>query len=49
MREHVAEVQRRVVGQGAEYTMLDTSQPLDLALFRYLLARQNARVAHGAN
>ena len=49
VREHVAEVQRRVLGQGAEYTLLDTSQPLDLALFRYLLARQKARVAHGVN
>jgi uncharacterized protein (DUF58 family) len=49
MREHVAEVERRVRGQGAEYTLLNTSQPLDLALFRYLLARQKARVAKGIN
>jgi uncharacterized protein (DUF58 family) len=49
VREHVAEIQRRVLGQGAEYTMLDTSQPLDVALFRYLLARQKARVARGVN
>lgn len=48
VREHVAEVQRRVLGLGAEYTLLDTSQPLDLALFRYLLARQKARGTRGA-
>ena len=47
IREHVAEVQRRVLGQGAEYTLLNTSQPLDLALFRYLLARQKARGGRG--
>lgn len=47
VREHVAEIQRRVAGQGAEYTLLNTSQPLDLALFRYLLSRQKARTAHG--
>ncbi|MSR36097.1 MAG: DUF58 domain-containing protein [Gemmatimonadetes bacterium] len=49
MREHVAEIQRRVLGQGAEYTLIDTSQPLDLALFRYLLARQKARTSRGPN
>ena len=49
MQEHIKEVQRRVVGQGAEYTLLNTSQPLDLALFRYLLARQKARTARGVN
>lgn len=49
VREHVAAVQRCVLGQGAEYTLLDTSTPLELALFRYLLARQKARVARGGN
>ncbi len=49
MQEHIREVERRVVGQGAEYTLLNTSQPLDHALFRYLLARQKARGARGAN
>ena len=48
VRAHVAEVERRLVGQGAEYTLLDTSRPLDLALFRYLLARQKARTRRGA-
>ena len=42
IREHIAEVERKVIGQGAHYTLLDTSQPLDIALFRYLLARQKA-------
>jgi uncharacterized protein (DUF58 family) len=42
VREHVVEVERKVVGQGAHYTLLDTSKPLDVALFRYLLARQKA-------
>ena len=45
---HVAEVERRVVGHGAEYALLDTSQPLDLALFRYLLSRKKARASRGA-
>jgi uncharacterized protein (DUF58 family) len=40
IREHIAEVERKVIGQGAHYTLVDTSQPLDIALFRYLLARQ---------
>ena len=48
IREHIAEVERRVLGQGAHYTLLDTSLPLDLALFRYLLARQKAKTSRGA-
>ncbi len=48
VRAHVAEVERRVLGQGAQYTLLDTGQPLDLALFRYLLARQKAQSGRGA-
>ncbi len=47
--DHVAEIQKRILGQGAEYTMIDTSTPLEVALFRYLLARQKARVAKGIN
>jgi uncharacterized protein (DUF58 family) len=42
IREHIAEVEKRVIGQGAHYTLLDSSKPLDVALFRYLLARQKA-------
>jgi uncharacterized protein (DUF58 family) len=49
MRAHVKEVERRITGQGAEYALLNTSEPLDLALFKYLLARQKARVARGVN
>jgi uncharacterized protein (DUF58 family) len=48
VRAHVAEVERRVIGQGAEYTLLDTSKPLDIALFRYLLARQKMASRRGA-
>jgi hypothetical protein len=49
MREHVREVEKRIVGQGAEYALLNTREPLDMALFKYLLARQKARVARGVN
>jgi len=42
MREHIAEVERKVIGLGAHYVLIDTSKPLDVALFRYLLARQKA-------
>ena len=49
IREHVAEVERRVVGQGAHYTLLDTSKPLDVALFRYMLARQKAQSGRGGS
>ena len=37
---HVAELRRRLVGQGADYVQLDTSAPLDYALFEYLSSRQ---------
>lgn len=48
VRAHVAEVERRVLGQGAQYTLLNTGKPLDLALFRYLLARQKVQSGRGA-
>ena len=48
VRAHVGEVQRRLVGQGAQCILLDTSQPLDVALFSYLNARQKARGGRGA-
>ena len=42
---HVAELRRRMVEQGVEYTLLDTSVPLDRALFAYLADRHRlARV-----
>ena len=37
---HTRELGRRVTEQRADYTLLDTSQPLDEALFKYLVARQ---------
>ena len=36
---HIGEVRRRMVEQGVEYTLLDTSVPLDRALFAYLADR----------
>lgn len=42
---HVATLRRRLVEQGADYTLLDTARPLDYALFEYLSSRQRlARV-----
>jgi uncharacterized protein (DUF58 family) len=37
---HVDTLRRRLVEQGAEYTLLRTGQPLDMALFEYLANRQ---------
>ena len=37
---HVAELERRFNGSGIDYKVLDTSKPLDLALFSYLSARE---------
>jgi uncharacterized protein (DUF58 family) len=37
---HTRELARRVTEQRADYTLLDTSKPLDEALFKYLVARQ---------
>jgi uncharacterized protein (DUF58 family) len=44
MQGHVDELRRRMVEQGVEYTLLDTSVPLDRALFAYLADRH--RMAH---
>lgn len=45
VRNHLAELERRFTGSGIDYTFLDTSRPLDLALFAYLSARERlARV-----
>lgn len=43
VREHVDELQRRFTGEGVDYTLLDTSRPLDDALFRYLTMREKKR------
>jgi uncharacterized protein (DUF58 family) len=40
VREHTAEIERRFSGMRVDYKLLDTSQPLDLALFAYLAARE---------
>lgn len=37
---HLDELKRRMTGSRMDYTLLDTSKPLDLALFQYLLARE---------
>ena len=40
VQEHLATLKRRFTDNRIDYTLLDTSQPLDLALFEYLLARE---------
>lgn len=40
VRTHLDDLERRFAGSGIDYTVLDTSQPLDLALFAYLSARE---------
>jgi len=37
---HTAELARRIGGARADYSLFDTSKPLDKALFAYLAARQ---------
>jgi uncharacterized protein (DUF58 family) len=37
---HLEELERRFKGAGIDYTVLDTSRPLDQALFTYLSARE---------
>ena len=45
LNAHLAELERRFTGSGIDYKVLDTSKPLDLALFSYLSARERlARV-----
>ena len=43
VREHVDALRDRVVGEGADYVLLNTADPLDLALREYLLFRQRRR------
>ena len=40
VREHLATLETRFTESRIDYTLLDTSEPLDLALFQYLLARE---------
>ncbi len=43
IKAHVNEMRRRVGGEGADYVLLNTSEPLDLALREYLLFRLRRR------
>ncbi len=40
---HITELRRRVGGEGADYVLLNTAEPLDRALREYLLFRQRRR------
>jgi hypothetical protein len=37
---HLQALRDRFTGSRIDYTLLDTSKPLDMALFQYLLARE---------
>lgn len=43
MEQHIELVRRGMVAHGFDYVRLDTSKPLDEALFRYLVARERMR------
>ena len=43
VQTHVRALRERVVGEGADYVLLNTAEPLDLALREYLLFRQRRR------
>ena len=40
VEHHLATLKKRFTDNRIDYTLLDTSQPLDMALFQYLLARE---------
>ncbi len=40
VQRHLAELENRFTGLGIDYAVLDTSQPLDMALFKYLSSRE---------
>jgi uncharacterized protein (DUF58 family) len=40
IQDHLAELERLFARNRIDYSLLDTSKPLDLALFQYLLARE---------
>lgn len=40
IRRHLERLERRFTENRIDYTLLDTSKPLDMALFQYLLARE---------
>lgn len=41
VNEHVLQIGRVLAGAGADHVLVETSRPLDQALFHYLLARQH--------
>ena len=43
MESHIEQLRNETQGIGADYVLLDTSKPLDLALREYLLFRQRRR------
>ena len=43
VQQHLATLKKRFTDHRIDYTLLDTSKPLDLALFQYLLARERMR------
>jgi uncharacterized protein (DUF58 family) len=43
VREHTAELERRFAASQIDYAVLNTAQPLDFALFRYLSSREKLR------
>ena len=43
MQGHVAALRERILGEGADYVLLNTAEPLDLALREYLLFRLRRR------
>ena len=45
VREHIEALQKSFSGVRVDYTMLDTSKPLDFALYRYLGGRSRSMKA----
>jgi len=43
VKAHIDALSRSFSGVGVDYAMLDTSKPLDHALYRYLGGRQKTR------
>ena len=43
VQDHVKALRDRTVGEGADYVLLNTAEPLDLALREYLIFRQRRR------
>ena len=45
IRDHVADIGKRMIEHGFDYMLVDTSKPLDHALFHYLSNRERLRSA----